>query len=370
MSNSRLMVHKSSSVIESLYCLKRRRTTVSLLSQQRDPFDDRYQRMRYMKSDYPKKTLLAMYDTNHRISAIEMLKQHTESETRFSDYSHHLKGDFNRNKPNGSHGINIENGDTNGDSRDEKSNLIVVLDLDECLIHSKFLNSVDVFRQYESDRERHTSFNDSPHDKNETCDSFHLTLPDGERVHVHKRPNLDTFLEHVTSRYDTYIFTAGMQVYASPLLDILDPENTRFKKRFYREHCTYDPNVNAYVKDLSHVSKHVSSSNIFLHNPVRRMVLVDNNPMSFIANPQNGILVSNFYDDYSDDTLSAVADLLEELEHLDDVRPFLDEKFGLQAALSEVINGYYWNQRDATEKIPEEQQSKELERNEDDIKRQ
>lgn len=313
-----------------------------------------------------------MYDTHQMISAIDMLKQRTESETRFVDYPHHLKGDVNSSRPQGSHGINIEKGNsnTNGDNREEKSNLIVVLDLDECLIHSKFLNSDDVFRQYESDRERHASFNDSSVEKNDSCDSFHLTLPEGERVHVHKRPNLDTFLEHVTSRYDTYIFTAAMQVYASPLLDILDPENTRFKKRFYREHCTYDSNVNAYVKDLSHVSKHVSSSNFFLHNPVRRMVLVDNNPMSFIANPQNGILVSNFYDDYSDDTLSAVVDLLEELEDIDDVRPFLDEKFGLQAALSEVLDGYQWKQRNITEKKPEDHQSKEVECNKEDIKRQ
>jgi CTD small phosphatase-like protein 2 len=295
----------------------------------------------------PQKSVVQYETADPMVSAV---KQRNSERNQLDREFYYSKGGIHH-KTNGDHNIKLEKDGNDGkDNNDGETNLIVVLDLDECLIHSKFLNSTDVFRQYESDRERHnTGFHNSPRKNlNSTCETFHLTLPDGELVHVHKRPNLDTFLEHVTSRYDTYIFTAAMQVYASPLLDILDPENTRFKKRFYREHCKYDPNVNAYVKDLSHVSNHISSfSNVPLDiNPARRMVLVDNNPMSFIANPQNGILVSNFYDDYSDDTLSAVIDLLEELEDVDDVRPFLDEKFGLQAALSEVMNGYYWNQRE------------------------
>lgn len=369
--------------MESIYCLKRRRTNM--------PYDrlldGRYERIRHPVvkfNRFPKKSLLMghaslpqksyeRYESAGQIvsAAVEILKQ--RSDTKPYNFTQELylnsKGGSRTKSNSGSaHDIVLEK---SGQDGSKESNLIVVLDLDECLVHSKFLNSVDVFRQYESERERHTT----RQNLNSFCESFHLKLPDGELVHVHKRPNLDAFLEHVTSRYDTYIFTAAMQVYASPLLDILDPENTRFKKRFYREHCTFDPTVNAYVKDLSHVSNHVSSSsnNNTLHsNPVKKMVLVDNNPMSFIANPQNGILVSNFYDDYSDDTLSAVIDLLEELEDIEDVRPFLDEKFGLQAALSEVMNEYYWNQReDVTAMESVQHPSKdEYDKEEEDVKRQ
>jgi hypothetical protein len=71
----------------------------------------------------------------------------------------------------------------------------------------------------------------------------------------------------------------------------------------------------------------------------RRVVLVDNNPLSFIPNPSNGILVSSFYDDPKDDTLEAVMELLYELDEYNDVRPILDDKFGLKDALDDVVKG-------------------------------
>eukprot|EP01083_Nonionella_stella_P122653 369154_1 len=71
----------------------------------------------------------------------------------------------------------------------------------------------------------------------------------------------------------------------------------------------------------------------------RRVVLVDNNPLSFIPNPSNGILVSSFYDDPKDDTLEAVMELLHELDDSEDVRPILDDKFGLKDALDDVVKG-------------------------------
>ena len=71
----------------------------------------------------------------------------------------------------------------------------------------------------------------------------------------------------------------------------------------------------------------------------RRVVLVDNNPLSFLPNPSNGILVSSFYDDPKDDTLEAVMELLHELDGSDDVRPILDDKFGLKDALEDVVKG-------------------------------
>jgi hypothetical protein len=52
-----------------------------------------------------------------------------------------------------------------------------------------------------------------------------------------------------------------------------------------------------------------------------------------MAQPENGILVSNFYDDSDDESLPAVYKLLEEIDELNDVRPKLDNKFGLRIAL-------------------------------------
>lgn len=118
-----------------------------------------------------------------------------------------------------------------------------------------------------------------------------------------------------------------MQIYAGPVLDVLDPDDEIFQQRYYRDSCTLDSELGVYVKDLN---------NIVSHRDLTKVVLVDNNPMSFLAQPQNGILVSNFYDDPNDETLPAVLKLLDEICELDDVRPKLSSMFGLKEALRDV----------------------------------
>jgi hypothetical protein len=320
---------------------------------------------------------------------------------------------------------------TNNRGRKYESDLIVVLDMDECLIHSQFLsnpknNVDDKYRQIEdrpnsNDNNNSNNTNESRNTNNNNnvsntttnatttatstwstgdslvlnaCDSFRITLPDGDIVNVNKRPNLDIFLSTITSKYETYIFTAAMEIYAAPVLNILDPTGTMFCGRLYRESCIYDPVLGVYSKNLCDVlrlrqqqqqqqqqqqaqqllicdDEHEQNgiivppttttttiiddtndqSNSSATQPTttaaaaifecdeRRVVLVDNNPLSFIPNPSNGILVSSFYDDPKDDTLEAVMELLYELDEYNDVRPILDDKFGLKDALDDVVKG-------------------------------
>lgn len=225
-----------------------------------------------------------------------------------------------------------------------ESDLVVVLDMDECLIHSQFFQqniNNKSYRQQEADRDdqpntfAHDDYEPTSLIPTSACESFQLNLPDGDLVQVHKRPNLDLFLRTITSRYETHVFTAAMEVYASPLLDVLDPDGTMFQSRFYREDCTLDPKLGVYVKDLSKAFTKREMNNSLYDE--QRAVLVDNNPFSFLANPSNGILVSNFYDDPKDDTLHAVMELLHELEHVEDVRTVLTDKFGLEDALKEIV---------------------------------
>lgn len=195
------------------------------------------------------------------------------------------------------------------------SDLVVVLDLDECLIHSKFLNrmhSTQYAYQVPEPLEHASEQEDS-------LETFHIALPDGELARVYQRPYLQDFLHAVSSKYETHLFTAGQQVYAQSILQHLDPDNSIFANCLYREACTYDPLMKAHVKDLG---QHFPDS-------IHKTVLVDNNHLSFLANPQNGILVTNFFDDPKDTTLLAVLDLLQELEQEQDVRPLLDERFQL-----------------------------------------
>ena len=49
-------------------------------------------------------------------------------------------------------------------------------------------------------------------------------------------------------------------------------------------------------------------------NDLKRVVLVDNNPLSFLTNPSNGILVESFFDDPTDNVLQAVWKMIQELD--------------------------------------------------------
>lgn len=230
---------------------------------------------------------------------------------------------------------------TSSSSSDQKkrsyeSDLIVVLDMDECLIHSKFLSSPAAAQVYahqvrrQHNHEKKSAGVDSTLSTAKIVDWFNVTLPDGDLVHVNVRPGLTDFLEQVTARYETHIFTAAMEVYAKPVLDKLDPNGTKFAGRWYRETCQSCPEHGAYIKNLRNLPHSVKMGDM------TRIVLVDNNPLSFLAQPNNGILVSNFYNDPTDSTLPAVWQLLQELENCEDVRPILQERFRLKEALKEL----------------------------------
>eukprot|EP00980_Cylindrotheca_fusiformis_P010637 scaffold2366_cov115-Cylindrotheca_fusiformis.AAC.11 len=204
-----------------------------------------------------------------------------------------------------------------------ESDLVVVLDMDECLIHSQFLQGPGA--QYAHQVRRTGAWNDD-----DAVDTFNIKLPDGELVRVHERPYLHEFLQQVSEKYETHIFTAAMEVYAKPVLKQLDPHGTIFSNCWFRESCTLDPAMGAYAKSLEFA---------WGGDQLKRTVLVDNNPLSFLANPENGILVSSFYNDAKDTTLPAVVDLLHELNQEEDVRPILDARFGLRQALRDLSKG-------------------------------
>jgi CTD small phosphatase-like protein 2 len=223
--------------------------------------------------------------------------------------------------------------------REYESDLIVVLDMDECLIHSQFLqmNSPGAKYAHQVKRANSNGSNGGLNKQQDVVDTFNITLPDGELVRVHERPFLHDFLHEVSQKYETHIFTAAMEVYARPVLQRLDPHGKIFTKAWYRESCELDASVGAYVKNLSFA---------WGDDQLKRTVLVDNNPLSFLANPENGILVSSFYDDARDTTLPAVLDLLHELDQEEDVRPTLDARFRLRHALNELSSGRPFAGRD------------------------
>ncbi|CAM9404753.1 unnamed protein product [Ectocarpus fasciculatus] len=203
--------------------------------------------------------------------------------------------------------------------------MTVVLDMDECLLHSKF-HGPGAYRQLE---ERPDAVNE--------VNSFWVALDDGDTAQVNKRPGLDPFLEALARDYNTIVFTAAMPDYAGPVLDYIDPKGTLFHRRLYRSSCRQVKG--AFLKDLSVLG--VESTDM------SRTVLVDNNPLSFICQPTNGILVASFYDDPNDTALASVMQLIRHLDQAGDVRPILKDMFRLDTLLGEYRTALFDDDDDA-----------------------
>ena len=147
----------------------------------------------------------------------------------------------------------------------------LILDLDETLIHSDF------------------NYNFGKHDeilyfKTETLGEVEIPLV--------LRPGVKSFLENVSKKFEIVVFTASKREYANVILDYLDPFNTIFTRRLYRENCI--PLFGKiFIKDLRILSDRCPND----------MVIVDNSLYSFANQISNGILITSYFSDSNDKEL-------------------------------------------------------------------
>ncbi|NXV85178.1 CNEP1 phosphatase, partial [Calonectris borealis] len=97
---------------------------------------------------------------------------------------------------------------------------ILVLDLDETLIHS---HHDGVLR---------------PTVRPGTPPDFILKVVIDKhpvRFFVHKRPHVDFFLEVVSQWYELVVFTASMEIYGCAVADKLDNNRSILNRRYYRQ---------------------------------------------------------------------------------------------------------------------------------------
>ena len=160
----------------------------------------------------------------------------------------------------------------------------LILDLDETLVHS----SMRPFQR---------------------CAD--ITLPinyNGKNIFIYvlRRPFLDKFLEEMSLLYEIIIFTASLADYSEPLLDIIDKKKV-IKLRLNRSHCRHYQNI--YIKDLKVINRNLKD-----------MIIVDNNPESYLMNKENAIPILTWEDDPNDKELLKLIPVLKYLANVDDVR--------------------------------------------------
>jgi Dullard-like phosphatase family protein len=162
----------------------------------------------------------------------------------------------------------------------------LVLDLDETLVHSSFkpVPEADFIIPVEIENVIH-------------------------QVYVMKRPGVDEFLQHVGQLFEVVVFTASLAKYADPVLDLLDKYNA-VTHRLFREACS--THRGSYVKDLSKLGR-----------DVRRVIIIDNSPHSYLFHPENAIPVLSWINDPNDNELLELLPLLDELARAANVIPIL-----------------------------------------------
>ncbi|GMY08220.1 CTD nuclear envelope phosphatase 1 homolog [Fagus crenata] len=199
---------------------------------------------------------------------------------------------------------------SDSDHRSEK--LTVVLDLDETLVCAYETSSLPAIVRNQATEGGLKWFELECISSDKESEG----KPKVNYVTVFERPGLHEFLKELSEFADLVLFTAGLEGYARPLVDRIDNEN-RFSHRLYRPSTT-TTEYREHVKDLSCLSK----------NPCR-VVIVDNNPFSFLLQPLNGIPCIPFSAGQPHDTqlLDVILPLLKQLSQQKDVRPVLYEKF-------------------------------------------
>ena len=164
----------------------------------------------------------------------------------------------------------------------------LILDLDETLVHSSF----------------------TPFKKNDI-----VLEVDFEgvmyNIYVLVRPYAEDFLKNMSKYFEIIIFTASISKYASPLLDIIDKDKN-IKYRLFRDHCTYINGI--FIKDLKRLNRNLED-----------VIIVDNSPLAYAFDSDNGLPIKTWYDDPDDIELMKIEPLIIFLSQTKDVRKYIDK---------------------------------------------
>ncbi|KAL5251605.1 hypothetical protein ACHWQZ_G017097 [Mnemiopsis leidyi] len=171
---------------------------------------------------------------------------------------------------------------------------VLVLDLDETLVHSQNNNPYLIRPQSQPDF------------------ILRVEIERGKepvKFYVNKRPHVDYFLDVVRQWYDIVVYTASIEKYGQQVINVLDNKRGIFQRRYFRQHCVLDSSIHGqYTKDLSMILPDMSS-----------VFIIDNSPSAYKNYPDNAIAVPTWTKDRSDTWLLNLLPFLDGLRG--DTRP-------------------------------------------------
>ena len=191
----------------------------------------------------------------------------------------------------------------------DKNKKLLILDLDETLIHSDLDFSL---------REKNVNYDkilyfDSDEEKS-------IPLP------LIIRPGMYRFLDYASKNFDLCIFTASEPDYADTIINYIERNKNYFKMRLYRNNCIFiEPGL--YIKDLR----------IFIDlKNMEDIIILDNSLFSFANQLNNGILITSFFDDKEDSFLYNVIEYLEYIKNEKDIREINKESFRFEEIKKDI----------------------------------
>jgi RNA polymerase II subunit A small phosphatase-like protein len=163
---------------------------------------------------------------------------------------------------------------------------LLILDLDECLIHA-----------HDSPLDRPADFRIGP-------------------FHVYQRPHVGEFLQAASQWYQLAVWSSATSDYVEAIVQRIQPQNLNWQFVWGRDRCTrrYDMEYmeEGYVKDLKKAKR--------LGFTLERILFVDDTPSKLARNYGNAIYIKPFEGPLEDEELLHLAKYLETIRHVEDFR--------------------------------------------------
>lgn len=169
---------------------------------------------------------------------------------------------------------------------DEKSDKLLILDLDETLIHA-----TEMELQFSAD--------------------FKF-----DKYFVHKRPNLEKFLIDISKHFALGIWSSADDDYVTEIVKNLKPDNVAFEIIWGRSRCSlkrdYDLDNHFFEKRLDKLKKKGFR--------LEQIIIVDDSPEKSRNNYGNAIYIKEFSGDTTDEELNHLYDYLVTLKKVENIR--------------------------------------------------